>query len=382
MSTMTSRRWVVAAWVAAVLGIGGLAWSAGVARAEGGTVKRIVVRPGDTLLRLADRHGVTVEQLRRWNPRRVRKGDVIRLGDTLVIHLPGAAPADPSAAGADAAAGSNKDTPSEAAKPAGPRWEGHYAVQAGDTLGGIALRLHLPLAELLRWNHLTKDSTIRVGKVLRYQKQGARPKPRTVGRPSAGRLINGEHLGRGPGYRLRFPRNAYALTYVNKILRRCAAHVAKRFPGTADLLYGDLSLPTGGPFPPHASHQSGRDADVGYYLKGNIQNKTLHRVAPYEVDYAKSWAYLRCALRTRSVVRVFMDSHIQRGYVRYVRKHKLASEALVKRLFEVAADDPKAALVVNVAGHDTHLHLRFACPEDAPKCGDDRGDRLFVSDEL
>jgi len=365
---------MVALGVAVAVGLGGVGAPGGSARADGGTVKRIVVRPGDTLLRLANRHGVTVEQLRRWNPRRVRKGDVIRLGDTLVIRVPG-----PPGGGAPSAGGEGSGAKDQ---PSGPKWEGHYAVQAGDTLGGIALKLHVPFYELLQWNHLKKDSTIRVGQVLRYQKQGARPKPQTVGRPSAGRLINGEHLGRGPGYRLRFPRNAYAITYVNKILRRCAAHVAKRFPGTADLLYGDLSYPTGGPFPPHASHQSGRDADVGYYLKGNIQNKTLHRVAPYEVDYAKSWAYLRCTLRTRSVVRVFMDAHIQRGYVRYLRKHKLASEGLIKRLFEVAADDPKAALVRDVPGHDTHLHLRFACPEDAPKCEDDRGDHLFVSDEL
>jgi murein endopeptidase len=224
---------------------------------------------------------------------------------------------------------------------------------------------------------LRRNSTIRAGATLVYEKPGERPAARSVGRPTQGRLLNGVHLGRGAGYRLRFPEAAHALPEMRKILRRCARQVAVRFPGTAKVLIGDLSKPTGGSFPPHASHQSGRDADVGYYLAGNKQNKTLHQVGAYQLDFAKNWTLLRCYLRTGRVVRVYMDSAIMGAYAAYLRRRGLADDALLARLFETEAANKREALVRHSAGHDTHLHVRFACPLDDPKCVEESGDEPF-----
>jgi LysM repeat protein len=323
----------------------------------GYTVKKVVVRAGDNLGRIAERHRVSVKELRRWNKTRVGPQDRIRLGDMLTIRFKGGSQ--------EAAAG--KETPT---------WIGHYRVRTGDTLGSIATRLHVSVSHLMALNNL-RSSRIKMGQTLRYEKPGERPAAASVGRPTRGKLKHGRHLGKGRGYRLRFPNNAYGTEDVNNMLRKCAREVAVRFPGTAKLLIGDISRPTGGSFPPHSSHQSGRDADVGYYLGGNLQNKTLHKVAASHLDYAKNWTLLRCYLKTGRVVRLYMDTSIQKGYVRYLRKRKLLSSDTIDRLFGAVAPNPRRALIRHAPGHDTHLHVRFSCPVGDAKCAEEKVDSVF-----
>lgn len=332
--------------------------------------KKVVVRPGDTLLRIAQRNNVSVDDLRRWNRRKIRQDDVIRLGDTLVIRIRIEEPKTPGA----------KPEKKKTDK-ADPKkvWKLHYQIQPGDTLGGIARKLKVPLGELIEWNKLSGPSAvIRAGATLVYEKPGARPSAQSVGLPTSGRLINGVHVGRGKGYRLRFPNAAYTTPFVRKTLRRCARHVAARFPGTADILIGDASKPAGGFFPPHATHQSGRDVDLGYYLAGNKQNKTLHRCGAYQLDYAKNWALLRCMLLTGRVVRIYMDRKIQKGYVDFLKEKRGASDALLARMFGVAAETPRSALVRHSDGHDTHLHIRFSCRNGDKRCEEETADEPFT----
>ena len=337
-------------------------------------IKRVVVRAGDNLGRIAERHGVSVKDLRRWNKKKIRKGDTIRLGDTLIIRT---ADSQPTVKKKPATPSKAKTKPKAKAARKAPTWMGHYRIQPGDTLGGIARKLGISVEKLLRFNKLTRKSRIRAGAVLKYEKPGQRPVPGSVGRPTQGRMVHSRHLGKGKGYRLRFPNNAYGMDYVNRTLRRCVRHVVARFPGTADILIGDISKPAGGSFPPHASHQSGRDVDIGYYLRGNQQNITLHRVGAYQVNYAKTWALFRCFLRVGKVVRVYMDEKIQKAFVRYLLKRKLLPGPTIKRLFDVVADRPRTALVRHSKGHDTHMHIRFACRPGSTRCQEESNDRPF-----
>jgi LysM repeat protein len=324
---------------------------------SGYTVKKVVVRAGDNLGRIAERHRVSVKDLRRWNRKRIGPQDRIRLGDMLTIRIK---------------TGSEEATAAKGT----PTWIGHYQVRMGDTLGSIAGRLHVSVSHLMALNNL-RSSHIKMGQTLRYEKPGERPAAASEGRPTRGKLLHGRHLGKGRGYRLRFPNNAYGTDEVNSTLRSCAREVSVRFPGTAKLLIGDISRPTGGTFPPHSSHQSGRDADVGYYLGGNLQNKTLHKVAASHLDYAKNWTLLRCYLKTGRVVRLYMDTNIQKGYVRYLRRRKLLSSDTIDRLFGAVAPNPRRALVRHAPGHDTHLHVRFSCSVGDTKCAEEKVDSAF-----
>jgi len=315
---------------------------------------RVEVRPGDTLTALAVRHGVTVDDLRRWNAR-LRESDLIRAGDRLRVHLPRAlAPAEPD-----------------------EQWVGYYDIKPGDTLGGIARKLDVSVGDLQHWNKLGRSHVIRAGQTLRYVRPGARPPARSIGRPTRGRLLHGVHLGEGRGYRLRFPANAYTIERLKGVLQRCTERTHRRFEGTADILIGDISRPTGGYFPPHQSHRSGRDVDIGYYLVDNEQNITLRRLRAHEVDYEKTWVMLRCFLTEDRLVRVFMDTAMQRGMADYLRRNELLDEERLDRLFEAVGELRREALVRHAPKHDTHMHLRFACDPDESECEEEDGDVVF-----
>lgn len=100
-----------------------------------------IVRPGDTLHDIASAHGVTVEELRRWNG--LRNQATIFANDTLHVTEPGSAAA--------------------AATPNIPAEKQYYTVKAGDVPGKIASAHGISLDDFLKWNRLTTKSTIRVG---------------------------------------------------------------------------------------------------------------------------------------------------------------------------------------------------------------------------
>lgn len=343
----------------------------GPARAEESPASAFVeVKRGDTLSGIAARHKVSVDELRAWNAGRIGKDLTIRAGDRLRVAAPGTeAERVPTA--------STESDPESAPKSKADTWRDHIAVRRGDTLGALARKHRVELADLLRWNGLRETSPIRAGDRLIIERPGQKPKAVSVGRSTGGRLEHGVWLDRGPGYRLRFPKNAYGTEHVVTTLRRCAKRVHDRFDGTADILYGDLSRPGGGRFPPHESHQSGRDADVGYYLADNVQNATMHVVRADGVDYAKTWALLRCYLRTGNVVRVYMDRRIQKAMAEHLAKTAQVSPAILARLFETVGGSD--ALIRHAPKHDTHLHIRFACDPADKACEHETGEKPWRS---
>jgi len=347
----------VAAIVGLALGASGL----DAAAAPGDAPVEVTVARGDTLARLAKRHGVAVADLRKWNRGRIGKGDMLRLGSKLVVR-----PAAPGAKAPPSAGQVLKATTG---------WADAVAVRRGDTLGRVAEREGVALKDLLAWNGLNERSKIKAGQQLVVMRPGPKPRASSVGRPTAGVLRHGERLEGGPGYRLRFPKGAFGLESVLKTIRTCARKTKDAFPGTADVLVGELSRAGGGRFPPHQSHQSGRDADIGYYLAGNRQNATMHRVGPSEVDYAKTWTLLRCMLTVDDVARVYMDRGIQAAMAEWLRQKKTMGEPELARLFAVLGGEE--ALIQHAKKHDTHLHVRFACDADQPECVEEDGEVVF-----
>ena len=99
---------------------------------------RYTVRSGDSLGRIAQRHGVTVSQLRIWNN---LSGSRIFPGQTLVLR-------------------------------GGSVQSRSYRIQRGDTLAGIAKRFNVTVSDLKRWNRL-RSTTIHAGKTLVIQSSGS-----------------------------------------------------------------------------------------------------------------------------------------------------------------------------------------------------------------
>ena len=113
--------------------------SAAPSSAAGGSGTYRVVR-GDSLDKIARRHGTTVAQLRAWNR---LSGSRIHPGQELVVGLQ---------------AGAGQTT--------------SYRIKSGDTLGLIAQRFNVSVNELMRWNGL-RSSRIQQGSVLVIRPKGS-----------------------------------------------------------------------------------------------------------------------------------------------------------------------------------------------------------------
>ncbi len=86
--------------------------------------------------------------------------------------------------------------------------------------------------------------------------------------------------------------------------------VHQAFPNTPPLVIGDLSRASGGHFPPHRSHQTGRDADIGYYVK-NAAPQTLVKVGPRDLDVPRTWTFMHSLLTKNQVIYLFVDYSLQ-----------------------------------------------------------------------
>jgi murein DD-endopeptidase MepM/ murein hydrolase activator NlpD len=104
------------------------------------------VRGGDTWASVADRYGLTVEELRTAN--HLPAGTDLRTGWQLLVPRR----MDSAPIGDEPDPGSPED--------------GTYTVRAGDTLSEVAERFSIPLADLARWNDLADPSRIRADMVL------------------------------------------------------------------------------------------------------------------------------------------------------------------------------------------------------------------------
>lgn len=123
-------------------------------RAIPGSGNKIIyrVRNGDSLWKIAQRFGVSVNKLARWNG--LSKRSVLRPGKRLVIYR-GVAPAAPKV--------TKVATVKKAAIPAGTAV---HVVRRGDNLWTIAKRYRLSAAQLAEWNRIAGNALLQPGQTL------------------------------------------------------------------------------------------------------------------------------------------------------------------------------------------------------------------------
>jgi hypothetical protein len=139
-------------------------------------------------------------------------------------------------------------------------------------------------------------------------------------------------------------------------------HLHQEFPDAPRLILGDLSKKFGGHFPPHVSHQSGRDADIGYFAKGQ-KHKTINglfKVTSKSIDVAHTWAFIEGMLKTGLVEGIFIDYRLQKALYRYAKKHQRLSNDQLKYYFSYPVW--KGKVISHLRGHDDHMHIRFKAP--------------------
>jgi penicillin-insensitive murein endopeptidase len=180
----------------------------------------------------------------------------------------------------------------------------------------------------------------------------------SIGRPHSGALVNGVLLPESPYWERVSPQLEWCTEETRDFLLAAVARVHERFPDSPKLFVGNVSTQHGGLFPPHVSHQSGRDVDISYFL---VQGHVWYAQATAaNLDFARTWAFVRALVTETDVEMIFVDRRLQtllHDYAISIGEER----AWVDSLFQYggAAAHP---ILVHVRGHATHMHIRFRSP--------------------
>ncbi|HWM87300.1 MAG TPA: penicillin-insensitive murein endopeptidase [Kofleriaceae bacterium] len=179
---------------------------------------------------------------------------------------------------------------------------------------------------------------------------------------------------RGRGFR-------FATDELVGLIERAAARVASDHGG-ALLAVADLSAQQGGPVARHASHQSGRDADLIYYAidRSGDPFSPDHHMPLYGpdgradraespvpaasiderfFDLQRNWALVVALVSDPEVTvnRIFVSRRVRSWLLAYARVAGVPPDTLaaVQRVLSTARDS---------STHQDHLHVRIACSDE------------------
>jgi LysM repeat protein len=344
---MASHRLLLLAGLAGVLALAGPLSSA-----RAGT-RAHVVEPGDTLWELAEDNGCTVEQLREANE--LGPETPIVVGSTLDLSV---------CAGVPQAKQRSASSPS-------------YVVVAGDSLAAIARRHGTTIAQLRELNGI-EGSVIHIGQSLRVPGELTRTvrllSGQSRGRPSHGWLHQATQLPSSSHYFRRRLERTWAAAHVIDHTLNAIHEAHATIPKLHRLAIGDLSDNDGGPISGHASHQSGRDIDIGLFYRKVPAGYPQEFVVANEdnFDATATWALLEPLVRTAAkqggIEKVFLDYELQRSLYAAARADGWSKAKLVDVFQYPDGPYAKHGLVRHQVKHSDHMHVRFACVADDLPC--------------
>ena len=326
-------------YIPAILLAAGLFWIPQTATGEQGQPttqmrpEAYTVSPGDTLGSIALRFNVAVTDVKAWNK---LDGESIRPGDRLVVHV------------------------DEPARKRDPLPVVHI-VRRGDTLGGIAQAHGVTTKKVLEWNKRLNPRRLRAGQEVKLYIPGREGHSVSWGSANRGRLYNGMVLQQSDSLRVRRDGRAWGTRRTVQMLEAAAADVKERWPDAPALMVGDISARRGGKLGPHRSHQSGRDADVSYYHRGNVETRDFQAMSRHTFDAVKNWHLFKTLIDTGQVQYIFVDYHLQRKLYEYALSIGYTPKQLRPILQYPNGRGAKTGLIRYARGHDDHFHIRFTC---------------------
>jgi penicillin-insensitive murein endopeptidase len=202
---------------------------------------------------------------------------------------------------------------------------------------------------------------------------------RSVGSPTDGHLIGGSHLEEAPYLRIVPAYQSgdvrWGLGSLVTILDDAARSVHKQFPDAVTSV-GHLSKPGGGDVDRHASHESGRDADIGFFIRSQTGRPLYSdHFVPFKGDgTAPSWpgAYFDDARNWAFVSALVNDPHARVTYLFVATPIRARLLAYAERAgASLSARARAAELLMQPHGslpHDDHFHVRVGCPDGQKGC--------------
>jgi murein endopeptidase len=191
----------------------------------------------------------------------------------------------------------------------------------------------------------------------------------SIGKPNHGYLRNGRFLPRtGPGFQRKNDKAPYGTDEAVAIILWVCERMTELYPGTVPVVVGNLSKEGGGKLRPHASHQAGRDADLGYYFADNESVRHFKDANRNNLDVEKSWSLIELLLSTERVEYLFIDRSLQSLFYDEALQRGWAEEEL-RALFEAPVGEYKRhGIIRHSKGHRHHLHVRFKCAKNDDRC--------------
>lgn len=180
----------------------------------------------------------------------------------------------------------------------------------------------------------------------------------SIGSPNRGWLAYAEPLPAGEHFTVRETARFGTREAIDAI-QAAAAAVHAQFPDTPRLHVGDISSKKGGRLKRHLSHQSGRDADIGYYLREGHDPDNLKRATRRTLDVPRTWVFMASLLEGGKVEYIFSDRHLIPKLEAYARD---VAKVPAEQLEEIFGGPSGAGIVRHLRGHADHIHVRFFAP--------------------
>ena len=197
----------------------------------------------------------------------------------------------------------------------------------------------------------------------------------SVGLPNQGVLTDASQLPEaGPGFERFRPTSTHywGVPRLIAAIENAAAYVARTAPGGAPLSVGDLSSQNGGKIRNHASHRTGRDVDLLYFVT-NVHGHSVkspgfvsiggdglaadpagQRFVRLDVD--RQWLLTRALLTDKEInlLWLFVSRDVEALLVQHARALSEPTEIVWRA--EQVLHQPRDS-----APHDDHMHVRIAC---------------------
>ena len=201
------------------------------------------------------------------------------------------------------------------------------------------------------------------------QKTPAPGPPRAIGDYSAGCLQGARALAlHAEGYQVMHPSRLRYFGHPDLLGFVQGLGLAAHAQGLGPVLVGDMSQPRGGRAPGgHASHQTGLDVDLWYWLPKAAAKRVLSAT---EVEATSARSVLDgkaggiaadWAARVEALLRITVaDERVTRVFVHPLIKQELCAHA--------TGDRSWLSKLRPWYGHDDHFHVRLACPKGSALC--------------
>lgn len=195
----------------------------------------------------------------------------------------------------------------------------------------------------------------------------------SLGYPWSGRLQDASELPEGEGYVIRRPSRAFGTAPAIDIIHRVLTDIVAEFPENHVLGIGDISAEHGGAITQHASHQAGRDVDIGLYYNEKPASYPEEFIDATEANldaeatYALVDKFAKTAKEDGGVMMMFLDYNVQGILYRWAKDHGIDDDHL-ERLLQYPRGKGADALVRHYPNHANHFHVRFKCPSDDDGC--------------